>query len=729
MSTPVRIERSPCPPGPACPGRPTTTDSRIHPESSPTRGQDHPGSASGPPTAPPPAPPSPPPAATPSRLTVSDGALSATDDVVVTVNPANTRPTAVNAGPDRTITLPAGTSLSGSANDDGLPDPPGILSYSWSGPSGVSFGSPTSATTSASFATAGSYTIRLTVSDGALSATDDVIITVNPANTRPTTVNAGSDRTITLPAGTTLSGSANDDGLPDPPGNLSYSWSGPSGVSFGTPTSATTSASFATAGSYTIRLTVSDGALSATDDVIITVNPANTRPTTVNAGSDRTITLPAGTTLSGSANDDGLPDPPGNLSYTWSGPSGVSFGSPTSATTSASFATAGSYTIRLTVSDGALSATDDVIITVNPANTRPTNVNAGSDRTITLPAGTTLSGSANDDGLPDPPGNLSYTWSGPSGVSFGSPTSATTSASFATAGSYTIRLTVSDGALSATDDVIITVKPVPNQPPTAVASGPATGTAGTSVAFSSAGSSDSDGTIASYAWTFGDGGTSTAANPSHIYATGGTKTVTLVVTDNDNAPSAPDSFSITINAPPVANAGGPYAGTVGYPISVSGSGSSDSDGSISSYAWAWGDGSTSAASSLDQAIHTYSTSGSFTVTLTVTDDKGASSSDSASVTVAANQAPTVAITAPPGGAEVKGPLTVRIQANDPETSSGSLTVAVCGSTDSDPGEPPPTTNSPNDTKSPSTRPRSPTGPIRSRPEPPIRTGTRPLRSP
>src|SRR5207247_5991696 len=43
---------------------------------------------------------------------------------------------------------------------------------------------------------------------------------------------------------------------------------------------------------------------------------------------------------------------------------------------------------------------------------------------------------------------------------------------------------------------------------------------------------DSDGTIASRSWTFGDGGTSTAANPSHTYATGGTYTVTLTVTDN-----------------------------------------------------------------------------------------------------------------------------------------------------------------------------------------------------
>ena len=48
-------------------------------------------------------------------------------------------------------------------------------------------------------------------------------------------------------------------------------------------------------------------------------------------------------------------------------------------------------------------------------------------------------------------------------------------------------------------------------------------------------STDSDGTIASRLWNFGDGTTSTAANPSHTYAAAGTYTVTLTVTDDDGA--------------------------------------------------------------------------------------------------------------------------------------------------------------------------------------------------
>ena len=75
----------------------------------------------------------------------------------------------------------------------------------------------------------------------------------------------------------------------------------------------------------------------------------------------------------------------------------------------------------------------------------------------------------------------------------------------------------------------------PNVAPTANANGPYAGSTGVAVSFSSAGSSDPDGSITGHTWNFGDGGSSTATNPNHSYTAAGTYTVTLTVTDNDAA--------------------------------------------------------------------------------------------------------------------------------------------------------------------------------------------------
>src|SRR5207302_10639649 len=85
-----------------------------------------------------------------------------------------------------------------------------------------------------------------------------------------------------------------------------------------------------------------------------------------------------------------------------------------------------------------------------------------------------------------------------------------------------------------------------NQPPTASFAVPSC--SGLTCNFTST-SSDPDGTIASYNWTFGDGFSSTVQNPSHTYGAGGGYTVTLRVTDNQGATSAPTSRRVALTAP------------------------------------------------------------------------------------------------------------------------------------------------------------------------------------
>ncbi len=98
----------------------------------------------------------------------------------------NRAPT-VDAGPDRTVSLPGTLDLNGFVRDDGLPQG-STVSISWSkvsGPSSVVLSSASAAATAAIFNTPGSYVLRLTASDGQLTTSDDVTITISPDTTPP----------------------------------------------------------------------------------------------------------------------------------------------------------------------------------------------------------------------------------------------------------------------------------------------------------------------------------------------------------------------------------------------------------------------------------------------------------------------------------------------------------------------------------------------------------------
>ena len=72
--------------------------------------------------------------------------------------------------------------------------------------------------------------------------------------------------------------------------------------------------------------------------------------------------------------------------------------------------------------------------------------------------------------------------------------------------------------------------------------------------FDSSTGTDPDGTIASYAWTFGDGGNSTDANPAHVYTANGTYPVKLTVTDNRGGTnSVTKNVTVRKNAAPTAS--------------------------------------------------------------------------------------------------------------------------------------------------------------------------------
>ena len=197
----------------------------------------------------------------------------------------------------------------------------------------------------------------------------------------------------------------------------------------------------------------------------------------VKSGDDQAMLLSSSASLNGSVTDDGLPNPPGKVTTSWtkvSGPGTVTFSNTANLQTTASFSAIGAYLLRLTADDGQLTSTDDIAITVNPVPPPSTpnavpKTSAGANQTITLPSSAQLQGTASDDGLPNPPAKLTYSWtkmSGPGAVAFSNSMSLQSSITFSSEGSYVLRLTTSDSVLTNFSDVTIIVKPSPVQPPT-----------------------------------------------------------------------------------------------------------------------------------------------------------------------------------------------------------------------------------------------------------------------
>jgi PKD repeat protein len=212
------------------------------------------------------------------------------------------------------------------------------------------------------------------------------------------------------------------------------------------------------------------------------------------------------------------------------------------------FMAPGDYEVTLTVidSDNTMDSAKKIINVTSAGNQPPTATFTATPVSGDAPLDVSFdaTGSTDSDGRID-----TYEWDFGDGSTG---TGVTVSHSYTDAGTYPVNLTVTDddnATDSTSEDIVVTSagNQLPNASFTAT---PVSGDAPLDVSFDATGSTDSDGTIDTYEWDFGDGSTGTGDTINHTYTTQGTYTVTLTVTDDaGGSDTATTSIEVTSGNP------------------------------------------------------------------------------------------------------------------------------------------------------------------------------------
>jgi PKD repeat protein len=350
---------------------------------------------------------------------------------------------------------------------------------------------------------------------------------------------------------------------------------------------------FSAAGSYTVSLVATNAAGSNT--VTKTNYIVVTQPAPVASFTGNPLTGNAPLTVQFTDTSTNTP-----TSWSWNFGDGQTS---TAKSPSHVYTTAGSYTVSLTATNAGGSNT------VTKAN----NVVVSPPVPVASFTGTPLNGTAPlTVQFTDTSTNTPTSWS----WNFGDTQTSTVQSPshvYTTAGSYTVSLTATNAGGSNTvsrANYIVVVPPVPAASFTGT---PLNGTVPLTVQFTDI----STNTPTSWLWNFGDGQTSTVQNPSHVYTTAGSYTVSLTTTNagGSNTATKPDYVIARLPAPVGSFTGTPLNGTVPLTVQFT----DISTNTPTSWLWNFGDGQTS---TVQNPSHVYTTAGSYTVSLTATNGDG-----------------------------------------------------------------------------------------------------------
>ncbi len=471
------------------------------------------------------------------------------------------------------------------------------------------------------YAASGSYQVTLTAIDTAKKAGNKTRKTMPITLSAPPVAVAGLNRTVAQGERVMFDASAStsSDGQ-----IIEYTWGfGDGAVARGRRVSHV----FDQPGQYLVTLGVTDDTPSrcnhASDQIVVSVNaaPVAEAGSNVRARVGESIQLDASLSY----------DTDGKLqSYVWN----LGDGTPpkTGVSVQHAYQEPGSYQVSLTVTDQAGVANSVATDTLTAAITYSPLATAEADRTVAVGEVIEFDGRTSRAAM----GKLAdYTWD------FGDGAQAQgiqVVYAYKKPGRYRAILTVRDKsslrAVSSSDGLVIFV----NEPPVAEAGEDISSTQ-SEIQFDGTASTDVDGRIVTYHWSFGDGSTSLGPTPTHVYEAPGVYDVRLTVTDDSGTirNTSNDTLKVTLNAAPIADAGGDQVGAPEQILFFYASTSHNPERHRLSFSWDFGDGQTGAGK---RVSHQYAKPGVYTVALLVKDETGETpllSYDEAVVTI--NQAP------------------------------------------------------------------------------------------
>jgi PKD repeat protein len=199
------------------------------------------------------------------------------------------------------------------------------------------------------------------------------------------------------------------------------------------------------------------------------------------------------------------------------------------------------------------------------------------------------------------------------------------------AGSYLIAVragtlaTTTDFTISSSHDMSETVPPV-----AVIHASTTSGMPPLTVTFDGLQSTDADGSVVRYLWSFGDGNTNEGALLQHSYNAGSFTATLKVIDDKGASASTTIVIAVANKSPNAAIAVSPESGDAPLAALLSSLGSSDPDGTIVDYDWDFGDGTIGSGA---QVSHTYTAPGLYFAELTVRDNGNATAARSAPVLV------------------------------------------------------------------------------------------------